>query len=129
VTGKVTRRGQRSTQPHGIHPTCFGENARARCSHALRRNFTRRASWSFCAKEILICQPFHDEFRTNVTATMPAKAISGRSRAPKGYFRVTYDTLTSPENASVVKSVAAFGVSAFHLGPATRMLADTNCYT
>lgn len=31
--------------------------------------------------------------------------------APKGYFRSTYDTLTSSENAAVVKSIAAFGVS------------------
>lgn len=31
-------------------------------------------------------------------------------RAPKGYFSNVYSTLTSPENASVVRSVAVFGV-------------------
>jgi hypothetical protein len=34
-----------------------------------------------------------------------------RRAAPKGYFASTYNTLTSPENASVVRSVAVFGVS------------------
>ncbi len=33
-----------------------------------------------------------------------------RSRAPKGVFASTYETMTSPENASVVRSVAIFGV-------------------
>jgi hypothetical protein len=33
-----------------------------------------------------------------------------RSKAPKGYFRATYDALTSTENVSVVRSVAVFGV-------------------
>ncbi|KAI0802700.1 hypothetical protein GGR55DRAFT_664384 [Xylaria sp. FL0064] len=46
---------------------------------------------------------------------MPPKRVlveSGnpRSRAPKGIIASTYSTLTSPENASVVKSVAIFGV-------------------
>ncbi|TQW11326.1 hypothetical protein IF2G_00057 [Cordyceps javanica] len=31
--------------------------------------------------------------------------------APKGYVAATYDALTSPENASVVRSIAVFGVS------------------
>lgn len=35
-------------------------------------------------------------------AGAPAKA--------KGFFRSTYDTLTSPDNASVVKGIAAFAV-------------------
>ncbi len=34
-----------------------------------------------------------------------------RAAAPKGYIASTYDTLTSPENASVVRSIAIFGVS------------------
>lgn len=34
---------------------------------------------------------------------------SGR-RAPKGVIASTYDTLTSPDNAAVVRSVALFGV-------------------
>lgn len=34
-----------------------------------------------------------------------------RAAAPKGYFGQTYDALTAPENASVVRSVAIFGVS------------------
>ena len=41
---------------------------------------------------------------------MPPKYVTGR-KAPKGYFASTYETLTSAENASVVKSIAAFGVS------------------
>ena len=46
---------------------------------------------------------------------MPPKQIyvepaGARSRAPKGVFAATYDALTSPENASVVRSVAVFGV-------------------
>ncbi len=31
--------------------------------------------------------------------------------APKGYIGQAYSTLTAPENASVVRSVAIFGVS------------------
>ncbi len=47
---------------------------------------------------------------------MPPKKVTiegarPRRRASKGgYLRVTYDTITSPENASVVRSVAIFGV-------------------
>jgi len=37
------------------------------------------------------------------------KADPRRSQ-PKGYFSTAYNTLTSPENASVVRSVAVFGV-------------------
>jgi len=33
-----------------------------------------------------------------------------RSAAPKGYVASTYSALTSPENASVVRSVVIFGV-------------------
>ncbi|KAI1336472.1 hypothetical protein F5Y15DRAFT_418781 [Xylariaceae sp. FL0016] len=45
---------------------------------------------------------------------MPPKRVlvepaGGRSRAPKGFFASTYAALTSPENASVVRSVAVFG--------------------
>ncbi|KAI1254518.1 hypothetical protein MGN70_003922 [Eutypa lata] len=35
----------------------------------------------------------------------------GRSRAPKGVFASTYEAVTSPENASVVRSVAMFGAA------------------
>lgn len=34
-----------------------------------------------------------------------------RGAAPKGYIASTYDALTSPDNASVVRSIALFGVS------------------
>ncbi|CAL3972752.1 hypothetical protein PZA11_004209 [Diplocarpon coronariae] len=34
-----------------------------------------------------------------------------RRPAPKGYFSSAYSTLTSPENASMVRSVAVFGVA------------------
>ncbi|KAK3316942.1 hypothetical protein B0H66DRAFT_605210 [Apodospora peruviana] len=37
--------------------------------------------------------------------------MSRGQRAPKGIFKSTYDTLTSAENASVVRSIALFGVS------------------
>ena len=33
------------------------------------------------------------------------------SSAPKGYIGQAYGTLTAPENASVVRSIAIFGVS------------------
>lgn len=45
--------------------------------------------------------------------TMPPKRIvvEPRSRrAPKGVIGSTYDALTSPENAAVVRSIAIFGV-------------------
>lgn len=35
----------------------------------------------------------------------------GGSRKSKGFIRSTYDSLTSSENASVVRSIAFFGVS------------------
>jgi hypothetical protein len=34
-----------------------------------------------------------------------------RRPTPKGYFSTAYNTLTSAENASVVRSIAVFGVS------------------
>ncbi|KAK4452598.1 hypothetical protein QBC34DRAFT_377095 [Podospora aff. communis PSN243] len=37
--------------------------------------------------------------------------MAPKSRASKGIFASTYSTMTSPENAAVVKSVAAFGVA------------------
>ncbi|KAK2068809.1 hypothetical protein P8C59_003429 [Phyllachora maydis] len=41
-----------------------------------------------------------------------------RGRAPKGVLRSTYDALTSPDNAAVVKSLTAFGVAvAFLVSP------------
>ncbi|OLN81152.1 hypothetical protein CCHL11_09549 [Colletotrichum chlorophyti] len=47
---------------------------------------------------------------------MPAKRIvvergNPRSRQPKGYFRSTYDALTSSENAPIVRSIAIFGAA------------------
>ncbi|EQK99122.1 hypothetical protein OCS_05168 [Ophiocordyceps sinensis CO18] len=48
---------------------------------------------------------------------MPANSkrmyINGPSsrRAPKGFLGSTYETLTSSENASAVRSIAIFGVS------------------
>lgn len=38
------------------------------------------------------------------------KAVSRRAAPAKGYVANVYSSLTSPENASVVKSVAIFGV-------------------
>lgn len=49
------------------------------------------------------------------TYTMaPKRAISGRGapRAPQGFFASTYDTLTSSENAAMVRSIGVFAVSA-----------------
>lgn len=40
---------------------------------------------------------------------------SGR-RAPKGVIGSTYDALTSPDNAAVVRSIAIFGVRLVFLG-------------
>ncbi|KAH7313796.1 hypothetical protein B0I35DRAFT_480454 [Stachybotrys elegans] len=45
---------------------------------------------------------------------MPVKRVQDRSagrRAPRGVVGATYDTLTSPENAAVVRSIAIFGVA------------------
>ncbi|KAI2778542.1 putative TOM core complex subunit Tom6 [Daldinia loculata] len=39
---------------------------------------------------------------------MPPKRVGGRSN--KGVVSSTYEAFTSPENASVVRSVAIFGV-------------------
>lgn len=44
---------------------------------------------------------------------MPPKRmyVDGTSRrAPKGFVASTYETLTSSENAAVVRSIAVFGV-------------------
>lgn len=35
----------------------------------------------------------------------------GSSRQPKGFVASTYATLTSPDNAAVVRSIGLFGVS------------------
>jgi hypothetical protein len=43
------------------------------------------------------------------------RADASRRSAQKGYFSSVYGTLTNPENASVVKSVAVFGVRLFIL--------------
>lgn len=47
---------------------------------------------------------------------MPPKKVyvqpASSRRQPKGFFRSTYDSLTSPENSSMVKAIASFGVSA-----------------
>lgn len=44
---------------------------------------------------------------------MAPKRIHGEKprRAPKGFLASTYDTLTSPDNAAVVRSIAMFSVS------------------
>lgn len=46
---------------------------------------------------------------------MPPKKVyiqpAGSRRQPKGFFASTYDSLTSPENSSMVKAIASFGVS------------------
>ncbi|KAI1029869.1 hypothetical protein LB503_008342 [Fusarium chuoi] len=45
---------------------------------------------------------------------MPPKRIQvePRSRrAPKGFISSTYDALTSPDNAAVVRSIAIFGAA------------------
>ncbi|GAO15579.1 hypothetical protein UVI_02050120 [Ustilaginoidea virens] len=45
---------------------------------------------------------------------MAPKRISGEKasrRPPKGLFVSAYETLTSPDNAAVVRSIALFGVS------------------
>lgn len=46
---------------------------------------------------------------------MPPKRMyvdgPGSRRAPKGFFGSTYETLTSADNAAVVRSIAIFGVS------------------
>ncbi|KAI1017299.1 hypothetical protein LB505_001929 [Fusarium chuoi] len=45
---------------------------------------------------------------------MPPKRIQvePRSRrAPKGFISSTYDALTSPDNAAVVRSIAIFGLA------------------
>ncbi|KAI1104353.1 putative TOM core complex subunit Tom6 [Jackrogersella minutella] len=39
---------------------------------------------------------------------MPPKRVGGRS-SKQGIFSYTYEAFTSPENASVVRSVAIFG--------------------
>ncbi|KAJ0107428.1 hypothetical protein J7T55_009393 [Diaporthe amygdali] len=45
---------------------------------------------------------------------MPPKKVyvqpASSRRQPKGFFRSTYDSLTSPENSSMVKAIASFGV-------------------
>ncbi|KAI5920966.1 hypothetical protein F4810DRAFT_712981 [Camillea tinctor] len=48
---------------------------------------------------------------------MPPKRImverggASRPRPSKGFFASTYEVLTSPENASVVRSIAVFGAA------------------
>ncbi|GAB0132905.1 hypothetical protein EsDP_00001326 [Epichloe bromicola] len=44
---------------------------------------------------------------------MAPKRIHGEKprRAPKGFLASTYDTLTSPDNAAVVRSIAMFGAA------------------
>ncbi|KAI1204273.1 putative TOM core complex subunit Tom6 [Annulohypoxylon truncatum] len=41
---------------------------------------------------------------------MPPKRVGG-GRSNKGFLSSTYETITSPENASVVRSVAIFGAA------------------
>ncbi|KAI0121033.1 hypothetical protein BJ170DRAFT_688449 [Xylariales sp. AK1849] len=42
---------------------------------------------------------------------MAPKGIAGRRSAPKGFLSSTYETVTSSENAAVVRSVAVFGAA------------------
>ncbi|KJZ77400.1 hypothetical protein HIM_03124 [Hirsutella minnesotensis 3608] len=46
---------------------------------------------------------------------MPPKRMqvggSGSRRAPKGFLGSTYETLTSSDNAAVVRSIAIFGAA------------------
>lgn len=57
---------------------------------------------------------------------MPPKRIAvqpaRRGQQPKGYFSSIYHGLTSEENASVVISVALFGVSVIPGFPTTEVL-------
>lgn len=54
-------------------------------------------------------------YTNHPAAKMPPKRIyvekSQPKRAPKGFVASTYETLTSSDNAAVVRSVAMFGVS------------------
>ncbi|PHH69571.1 hypothetical protein CDD82_7667 [Ophiocordyceps australis] len=46
--------------------------------------------------------------------TMPPSRIHEKPaprRAPKGFWSATYHVLTAPENASMVRSIAAFGAA------------------
>lgn len=80
-----------------------------------------RAGPKFCSTSI-----DKDALSINLESTKPTTSQStmapkrqveiqrgsrGGYRAPKGYFASTYDALTSQENAAMVKSIAAFGVS------------------
>ena len=62
---------------------------------------------------------------TQKSAKMAPKRIvlveksNSKPRAAKGYIRSTYDTLTSPENASVVRSITMFTVRP-HCAPGSR---------
>jgi hypothetical protein len=53
---------------------------------------------------------------------MPPKKVyiqpASSRRQPKGFFASTYDSLTSPENSSMVKAIASFGVSLLPSAPA-----------
>lgn len=55
-------------------------------------------------------------------AKMPPKKVyiqsAGSRRQPKGFFASTYDSLTSPENSSMVKAIASFAVSSMPSAPA-----------
>jgi len=56
------------------------------------------------------------------------KAGSRRGGPPKGYVANVYESLTSPENASVVKSVAIFGVCLSHLDSRSGRIYDWGHY-
>ena len=56
--------------------------------------------------------PFKSPTQTEVN--MPPKRVyieKPSRRAPKGVLGSTYETLTSPENAAVVRAITVFGVS------------------
>jgi hypothetical protein len=66
------------------------------------------------SKTLAFLHPFSK--KTARSSTMAPKqritvAPGSRRHEPQGYFGSAYSTITDPENASVVRSVAIFGVS------------------
>src|SRR5688572_4083328 len=61
--------------------------------------------------------PTQHILQSNSIIMAPKRAIGGRGapRAPQGFFASTYDTLTSSENAAMVRSIGVFAVSRIYL--------------
>lgn len=57
---------------------------------------------------------------------MPPKKVyvqpASSRRQPKGFFASTYDSLTSPENSSMVKAIASFAVSLMSYYASTKLV-------